>query len=42
MTILLGVLLNYVRRKWCERLAADAPSWAARAIIRSISLTPLR
>jgi len=37
MTILLGVLLNYVRRKWRERLAADAASWTARAIIRSIS-----
>ena len=39
MTILLGVLLNYVRRKWRERLAADVPSWTARTIIRSISMS---
>jgi len=37
MTTLLGTLLNYVRRKWRSRLTADAPSWAAGAIIRSMS-----
>jgi hypothetical protein len=40
MTIPLGTLLDYVRRKWRSRLTADAPSWAAGAIIRSISPTP--
>lgn len=39
MALPIGTLLRYLQRKYRSRLDADAPSWTASAIIRSMSAT---